>query len=143
MDKLNKNYICNNTYIIINYTSNKKINKERIKLLDQTFNTEYNNFNLIDMIKIIRTILNTNNERTLRLTVTKPNKITKLVYLSNEEIIKYLNIIPYQEEKYLVVRYTKNKGLTLEAPDNNIILSNIINEEITNINKINKKRMMK
>ena len=39
MDKINRTYICkDNTYIIINYTTDEKINKDKLIVLDEIFN---------------------------------------------------------------------------------------------------------
>ncbi len=133
MDKINRTYICkDNTYIIINYTTDEKINKDKLIVLDEIFNKEYNNFSLIDITRIIRTILNTT-EKTFRITIAKPEDISRLVYFSNSKLIKYMNMVEYND-KLLIVRYSTKGGLMITAPDENYILGELIKEEITNIN---------
>ena len=133
MDKINRTYICkDNTYIIINYTTDEKINKDKLIVLDEIFNKEYNNFSLIEVTRIIRTILNTTG-KTFRITISKLEDISRLVYFSNSKLIKYMNMVEYNG-KLLLVRYSTKGGLMITASDENYILGELIKEEITNIN---------
>ena len=50
MKEFNKCYLCNNKYIIINYTSSKNIIYEKEKKLDKVFDMGYYNCNLENIV---------------------------------------------------------------------------------------------
>ena len=88
MDKINKTYICkDNTYIIINYTTDEKINKDKLIVLDEIFdNLDYigcqrvldlisNKLNDLDSIFII-----THHENELDIPVDKTITIIKDIH---------------------------------------------------------------
>ena len=51
MKEFNKCYLCNNKYIIINYTSSKNIIYEKEKKLDKVFDMGYYNCNLENIVR--------------------------------------------------------------------------------------------
>ena len=78
---INECYLCkDNTYIIINYNNNKVIEHEKVDKLSKIFTREYSNFELKDIITIIRTIFNTEYEKLLKVTIVQNDDIKSLLY---------------------------------------------------------------
>lgn len=137
MNKINKCYLCSSTYIIINYTTNKEIDYSKEKKLDSIFTSDYKDFDLYSIVKIIRTIFDNYQENTLRVTIILENEIVTLVYFSKEKIIKYIKRTSCDNKK-LDISYTSKKGLNISSNtiDNNI--SKLINEELINLSNLEK-----
>lgn len=134
---INECYLCkDNTYIIINYNINKEIESEKVDKLSKIFTIEYRNFELKDIITIIRTIFNTEDEKTLKVTIVQNNDIKSLVYFSKGKIIKYLNKVDYKEKYILEIKYTSRSGLNITSNTKDNELSSLISSEINKINSL-------
>lgn len=136
---INEYYLCkDNTYIIINYNNNKVIEHEKVDKLSKIFTREYSNFELKDIITIIRTIFNTEDEKTLKVTIVQNDDIKSLVYFSKGKIIKYLNKVDYKEKYILEIKYTSRSGLNITSNTKDNELSSLISSEINKINSLEK-----
>ena len=137
---INEYYLCkDNTYIIINYNNNNKvIEHEKVDKLSKIFTREYSNFELKDIISIIRTIFNTEDEKTLKVTIVQNDDIKSLVYFSKGKIIKYLNKVDYKEKHILEIKYTSRSGLNITSNTKDNKLSSLISSEINKINSLEK-----
>lgn len=134
---INECYLCKyNTYIIINYNINKEIESEKVDKLSKIFTIEYRNFELKDIITIIRTIFNTEDEKTLKVTIVQNDDIKSLVYFSKGKIIKYSNKVDYKEKYILEIKYTSRSGLNITSNTKDNELSSIISSEINKINSL-------
>ena len=131
---INECYLCkDNTYIIINYNINKEIESEKVDKLSKIFTIEYRNFELKDIITIIRTIFNTEYEKLLKVTIVQNDDIKSLVYFSKGKIIKYLNKVDYKEKYILEIKYTSRSGLNITSNTKDNELSSLISSEINKI----------
>ena len=134
---INECYLCkDNTYIIINYNNNKVIEHEKVDKLSKIFTREYSNFELKDIISIIRTIFNTEDEKTLKVTIVQNDDIKSLVYFSKGKIIKYLNKVDYKEKYILEIKYTSRSSLNITSNTKDNELSSLISSEINKINSL-------
>ncbi len=134
---INECYLCkDNTYIIINYNINKEIESEKVDKLSKIFTIEYSNFEFKDIITIIRTIFNTEDEKTLKVTIVQNDDIKSLVYFSKGKIIKYLNKVDYKEKYILEIKYTSRSGLNITSNTKDNELSSLISSEINKINSL-------
>lgn len=134
---INEYYLCkDNTYIIINYNNNKVIEHEKVDKLSKIFTREYSNFELKDIITIIRTIFNTEDEKILKVTIVQNDDIKSLVYFSKGKIIKYLNKVDYKEKYILEIKYTSRSGLNIISNTKDNELSSLISSEINKINSL-------
>lgn len=136
---INECYLCkDNTYIIINYNNNKVIEHEKVDKLSKIFTREYSNFELKDIITIIRTIFNTEYEKSLKVTIVQNDDIKSLVYFSKGKIIKYLNKVDYKEKYILEIKYTSRSSLNITSNTKDNELSSLISSEINKINSLEK-----
>ena len=136
---INECYLCkDNTYIIINYNNNKVIEHEKVDKLSKIFTREYSNFELKDIITIIRTIFNTEYEKLLKVTIVQNDDIKSLVYFSKGKIIKYLNKVDYKEKYILEIKYTSRSGLNITSNTKDNELSSLISSEINKITSLEK-----
>ena len=146
MKELNKCYLIDNKYIIINYTSSKKIKYDNEKKIDRIINDGYYKINLENIILIVRSILGMENENTFRVTIVYHENITDLVYFSKGKIVKYAKKVG-NNSSYLDILYTVKKGLNInlkeyissESRDNLLDLVNLRNVIVHNNGMVDEK----
>ena len=135
MKEFNKCYLCNNKYIIINYTSSKNIIYEKEKKLDKVFDMGYYNCNLENIVLLVRSILGIQNENTFRVTIVYHDDITDLVYFSKGKIVKYAKRVNYKDS-YFDMLYTTKKGLNIKATGRDSDLGEYASKEIVRMNNL-------
>ena len=135
MKEFNKCYLCNNKYIIINYTSSKNIIYEKEKRLDKVFDMGYYNCNLENIVLLVRSILGIQNENTFRVTIVYHDDITDLVYFSKGKIVKYAKRVNYKDS-YFDMLYTTKKGLNIKATGRDSDLGEYASKEIVRMNNL-------
>ena len=135
MKELNKCYLIDNKYIIINYTSSKKIKYDNEKKIDRIINDGYYKINLEDIILIVRSILGMENENTFRVTIVYHENITDLVYFSKGKIVKYAKKVE-NNSSYLDILYTVKKGLNINTNNKDSDFVDLIPNEVKRMNNL-------
>lgn len=133
MKELNKCYLIDNKYIIINYTSSKKIKYDNEKKIDRIINDGYYKINLENIILIVRSILGMENENTFRVTIVYHENITDLVYFSKGKIVKYAKKVG-NNSSYLDILYTVKKGLNINTNNKDSDFVDLIPNEVKRMN---------
>lgn len=135
MKELNKCYLIDNKYIIINYTSSKKIKYDNEKKIDRIINDGYYKINLENIILIVRSILGMENENTFRVTIVYHENITDLVYFSKGKIVKYAKKVE-NKSSYLDILYTVKKGLNINTNNKDSDFVDLIPNEVKRMNNL-------
>ena len=135
MKELNKCYLIDNKYIIINYTSSKKIKYDNEKKIDRIINDGYYKINLENIILIVRSILGMENENTFRVTIVYHENITDLVYFSKGKIVKYAKKVG-NNSSYLDILYTVKKGLNINTNNKDSDFVDLIPNEVKRMNNL-------
>ena len=135
MKELNKCYLIDNKYIIINYTSSKKIKYDNEKKIDRIINDGYYKINLENIILIVRNILGMENENTFRVTIVYHENITDLVYFSKGKIVKYAKKVG-NNSSYLDILYTVKKGLNINTNNKDSDFVDLIPNEVKRMNNL-------
>lgn len=135
MKELNKCYLIDNKYIIINYTSSKKIKYDNEKKIDRIINDGYYKINLENIILIVRSILGMENENTFRVTIVYHENITDLVYFSKGKIVKYAKKVE-NNSSYLDILYTVKKGLNINTNNKDSDFVDLIPNEVKRMNNL-------
>lgn len=135
MKELNKCYLIDNKYIIINYTSSKKIKYDNEKKIDRIINDGYYKINLENIILIVRSILGMENENTFRVTIVYHENITDLVYFSKGKIVKYAKKVG-NNSSYLDILYTVKKGLNINTNNKGSDFVDLIPSEVKRMNNL-------
>lgn len=135
MKELNKCYLIDNKYIIINYTSSKKIKYDNEKKIDRIINDGYYKINLENIILIVRSILGMENENTFRVTIVYHENITDLVYFSKGKIVKYAKKVE-NNSSYLDTLYTVKKGLNINTNNKDSDFVDLIPNEVKRMNNL-------
>lgn len=135
MKELNKCYLIDNKYIIINYTSSKKIKYDNEKKIDRIINDGYYKINLENIILIVRSILGMENENTFRVTIVYHENITDLVYFSKGKIVKYAKKVE-NNSSYLDILYTVKKGLNVNTNNKDSDFVDLIPNEVKRMNNL-------
>lgn len=135
MKELNKCYLIDNKYIIINYTSSKKIKYDNEKKIDRIINDGYYKINLENIILIVRSILGIENENTFRVTIVYHENITDLVYFSKGKIVKYAKKVE-NNSSYLDILYTVKKGLNINTNNKDSDFVDLIPNEVKRMNNL-------
>ena len=135
MKELNKCYLIDNKYIIINYTSSKKIKYDNEKKIDRIINDGYFKINLENIILIVRSILGMENENTFRVTIVYHENITDLVYFSKGKIVKYAKKVE-NNSSYLDILYTVKKGLNINTNNKDSDFVDLIPNEVKRMNNL-------
>ena len=135
MKELNKCYLIDNKYIIINYTSSKKIKYDNEKKIDRIINDGYYKINLENIILIVRSILGMENENTFRVTIVYHENITDLVYFSKGKIVKYAKKVE-NNSSYLDILYTVKKGLNINTNNTDSDFVDLIPNEVKRMNNL-------
>lgn len=135
MKELNKRYLIDNKYIIINYTSSKKIKYDNEKKIDRIINDGYYKINLENIILIVRSILGMENENTFRVTIVYHENITDLVYFSKGKIVKYAKKVE-NNSSYLDILYTVKKGLNINTNNKDSDFVDLIPNEVKRMNNL-------
>ena len=135
MKELNKCYLIDNKYIIINYTSSKKIKYDSEKKIDRIINDGYYKINLENIILIVRSILGMENENTFRVTIVYHENITDLVYFSKGKIVKYAKKVE-NNSSYLDILYTVKKGLNINTNNKDSDFVDLIPNEVKRMNNL-------
>lgn len=135
MKELNKCYLIDNKYIIINYTSSKKIKYDNEKKIDRIINDGYYKINLENIILIVRSILGMENENTFRVTIVYHENITDLVYFSKGKIVKYDKKVG-NNRSYLDILYTVKKGLNINTNNKDSDFVDLIPNEVKRMNNL-------
>lgn len=137
MKDLSRCFLCKNkTYIMINYSTNKKIEYEVEKKLTRIFDNNYNHFRLPYIVEIIRTVLKDYQENTLRVAVAYPNDTVDLVYFSKGKIVKYIKKVPTPNNQEIKIEYSTKKGLVITSKDKGNNLNNILPGELGELNHL-------
>ena len=124
-----------NKYIIINYTSSKKIKYDNEKKIDRIINDGYYKINLENIILIVRSILGMENENTFRVTIVYHENITDLVYFSKGKIVKYAKKVG-NNSSYLDILYTVKKGLNINTNNKDSDFVDLIPNEVKRMNNL-------
>lgn len=135
MKELNKCYLIDNKYIIINYTSSKKIKYDNEKKIDRIINDGHYKINLENIILIVRSILGMENENTFRVTIVYHENITDLVYFSKGKIVKYAKKVE-NNSSYLDILYTVKKGLNINTNNKDSDFVDLIPNEVKRMNNL-------
>jgi len=135
MKELNKCYLIDNKYIIINYTSSKKIKYDNEKKIDRIISDGYYKINLENIILIVRSILGMENENTFRVTIVYHENITDLVYFSKGKIVKYAKKVE-NNSSYLDILYTVKKGLNINTNNKDSDFVDLIPNEVKRMNNL-------
>lgn len=135
MKELNKCYLIDNKYIIINYTSSKKIKYDNEKKIDRIINDGYYKINLENIILTVRSILGMENENTFRVTIVYHENITDLVYFSKGKIVKYAKKVE-NNSSYLDILYTVKKGLNINTNNKDSDFVDLIPNEVKRMNNL-------
>lgn len=135
MKELNKCYLIDNKYIIINYTSSKKIKYDNEKKIDRIINDGYYKINLENIILTVRSILGMKNENTFRVTIVYHENITDLVYFSKGKIVKYAKKVE-NNSSYLDILYTVKKGLNINTNNKDSDFVDLIPNEVKRMNNL-------
>lgn len=135
MKELNKCYLIDNKYIVINYTSSKKIKYDNEKKIDRIINDGYYKINLENIILIVRSILGMENENTFRVTIVYHENITDLVYFSKGKIVKYAKKVG-NNSSYLDILYTVKKGLNINTNNKDSDFVDLIPNEVKRMNNL-------
>lgn len=135
MKELNKCYLIDNKYIIINYTSSKKIKYDNEKKIDRIISDGYYKINLENIILIVRSILGMENENTFRVTIVYHENITDLVYFSKGKIVKYAKKVG-NNSSYLDILYTVKKGLNINTNNKDSDFVDLIPNEVKRMNNL-------
>ena len=135
MKELNKCYLIDNKYIIINYTSSKKIKYDNEKKIDRIINDGYYKINLENIILIVRSILGMENENTFRVTIVYHENVTDLVYFSKGKIVKYAKKVG-NNSSYLDILYTVKQGLNINTNNKDSDFVDLIPNEVKRMNNL-------